>query len=280
MTNDMAATQPTQAAKAEQFLALHHQDRPLLMPNPWDLGSARLLASLDFDALATTSSGAAAALGRLDGALTREEAIAHAATIAGATELPTSADLQSGFGDEPPDVAATARLALAAGLAGFSIEDYSGRDAEPIYGIAIAAERIAAAAEVAHGSPVRMVLTARAENYLHRRPDLEDTIERLRAYETAGADVLYAPGIATEDEIGALVAALGKPVNVLARPGAPSVSRLAELGVRRVSVGGAFAFAALGTLVEAARELRDEGTYEFMERAGIGLRAVRQAFAP
>lgn len=269
-----------QAAKAERFLALHDRDRALLIPNPWDIGSARLLASLGFEALATTSGGAAAAMGRLDGGLSREEAIAHAATIAGATELPTSADLESGFGDEPELVAETARLALGAGLAGFSIEDYTGRDDEPIYDLGHAAARIAAAAEVAHGGHVPMVLTARSENYLRGRPDLEDTIERLRAYEAAGADVLYAPGVTSENEIGAIVSALGKPVNVLARPGVPSVSRLAELGVRRVSVGGAFALAAYGALVEAARELRDEGTYGYFERAGVGSRAVRQAFAP
>ena len=266
------------ADRARAFLALHHGERPLLLPNPWDVGSAVLLASLGFSALATTSSGFAATLGKLDGSVTREQALAHAAAIVGATDLPVSADLENGFADEAAGVAETVRLALETGLAGCSIEDSSGREDAPIYAIGAATERIAAAAEVAHGGPVHLVLTARAENYLHGRPDLADTIARLQAYQAAGADVLYAPGLRRLDDIRELVAAVELPVNVLALPGAPSVPELAAVGVRRVSVGGAFAFAALGALVEAANELARDGTYSFWQRAGEGARATRTAF--
>ncbi|HEX4464795.1 MAG TPA: isocitrate lyase/phosphoenolpyruvate mutase family protein [Solirubrobacterales bacterium] len=268
-----------QADRAQRFLALHEGERPLLLPNPWDRGSATLLASLGFEALATTSSGSAATLGLLDGSLGREEALANAAAIVEATELPVSADLENGFADDAAGVAETIRLALAAGLAGASIEDYSGREDEPIYVIEAAAERVAAAAEVAHGGPVRLVLTARAENHLHGVTDLADTIARLRAYEEAGADVLYAPGIARMEDIRRVVDSVELPVNVLARPGVPSVQELAEAGVRRISVGGAFAFAALGAATEAARELIEQGTYGYLEQAGVGLKSARAAFA-
>jgi 2-methylisocitrate lyase-like PEP mutase family enzyme len=268
------------AAKARGFLALHRSERPLLLPNPWDQGSARLLASLGFQALATTSSGHAATLGRLDGSVTRDEALAHAASIVQATELPVSADLENAFADEPDGVADTLRLALEAGLAGCSVEDFTGYRDAPIYDVSLAAERVAAAAEVAHRGPVPLVLTARAENYPHDRPDLADTIVRLQAYQEAGADVLYAPGLTRLDDIRQLVASLDRPVNVLARPGAPSVPALAAAGVSRVSVGGAFAFAALGAVVEAARELREEGTYRFWEQTSVGLQAARSAFGP
>jgi 2-methylisocitrate lyase-like PEP mutase family enzyme len=267
-----------QAERAERFLALHQGERPLLMPNPWDRGSAKLFASLGFKALATTSSGSAATLGLLDGGVTREEAIANAAAIVAATDLPVSADLENGFADNPAGVAETVRLALAAGLAGASIEDYSGRDEEPIYSIEVGAERVAAAAEVAHGGPVRLVLTARAENHLHGVTDLADTIARLRAYQEAGADVLFAPGIARIEDIRQVVDSVDLPVNVLARPGVPSVAELAEAGVRRVSVGGAFAFAGLGAVTEAAQELLEEGTYGYLERSGVGLKSARAAF--
>jgi 2-methylisocitrate lyase-like PEP mutase family enzyme len=269
----------TQAARAARFLALHAGDGPLLLPNPWDQGSARLLASLGFRALATTSSGFAATLGRLDGSVTREQAVAHAAAIVAATELPVTADLENGFADDPHGVADTIALALEAGLAGCSVEDFSGRDDAPIYDAALAAERIAAAAEVAHAGPVRLVLTARSENYLHGRPDLHDTIRRLQAYQTAGADVLYAPGLSRLSDIREVVAAVDLPVNVLARPEAPSVAELAAVGVARISVGGSFAFAALGAVVEAARELAEQGTYGFYERASVGVQAARNAFS-
>jgi 2-methylisocitrate lyase-like PEP mutase family enzyme len=267
------------AEKARRFLALHQGGRPLLMPNPWDLGSARLLASLGFQALATTSAGFAATLGRLDGSVTREEALAHAASIVQATELPVSADLENAFGDEPAAVADTVRFALQAGLAGCSVEDFTGREDAPIYDAGLAAERVAAAAAAAHDGPVPLVLTARAENYLHGRPDLGDTIARLQAYQEAGADVLYAPGLRRLEDIRQVVAAVDRPVNVLAVPGAPSVSELAAAGVGRVSVGGAFAFAALGAVVEAARGLLDQGTYAYWELAGAGAKAARAAFA-
>ena len=268
----------TQTQRADRFLALHHQERPLLLPNPWDPGTAKILASLGFDALATTSSGHAATSGRLDGSVTREEAIGHAAAIVAATELPVSADLENCFADDPDGVAQTIRLALAAGLAGCSIEDHTRRDEAPIYDLAHAAERVAAAAEVAHGGAVRLVLTARAENYLHGRPDLADTIARLQAYQEAGADVLYAPGLSSIEDIRLLVSSVDRPVNVLAFPGVPPVATLAELGVSRVSVGGAFAFAAIAGLVEAASELHADGTYGFLERAAVGSRVARAAF--
>ena len=210
--------------------------------------------------------------------MSRDEALAHAASIVGATDLPVSADLENGFADDPADVADTVRLALDAGLAGCSIEDFSGREDAPIYEIGPAAERIAAAAEVAHAGPVHLVLTARAENHLHGRQDLADTIARLQAYQEAGADVLFAPGVSGLEDIRQLVAAVDRPVNVLALPGAPTVAELAAAGVSRVSVGGAFAFAALGAVVEAANELKDEGTYGYWKRASVGGRAARSAF--
>lgn len=268
-----------QAEQAERFLALHEGERPLLMPNPWDRGSAKLLASLGFEALATTSAGAAAQIGRLDGTLTAEQALANAAEIVEAVEVPVSADLENGFADDPEGVAETLRRAVEIGLAGASIEDYSGREEEPIYDLGLARERIAAAAEVARGGSGRLVLTARAENHFRGVGDLADTIARLQAYQEAGADVLYAPWISSLEDIRAIVDSVDLPVNVLARPEMPTVAELAAVGVKRISVGGAFAFAALGATVEAARELREDGTYGYMERAGVGLRAARSAFA-
>ena len=268
-----------QVDRARRFQELHEGGRPLLLPNPWDRGSAKLLASLGFEALATTSSGSAATLGRLDGSMTAGETIASAAEIVEATELPVSADLENGFADDPEGVAETLRLALAAGLAGASIEDYSGRDEAPFYEIDHAAERVAAAAEVAHGGPVRLVLTARAENHLRGVDHLGDTIARLQAYEEAGADVLYAPGLRSLEDIRQVVSSVGLPVNVLAFPGVPTVPELATAGVKRVSVGGAFAFAALGATVEAAQELLGERTYGYLERTGLGLQFARPAFA-
>jgi 2-methylisocitrate lyase-like PEP mutase family enzyme len=267
-----------QAAKARRFLELHVPGRPLLLPNPWDQGSARLLAWLGFEALATTSSGFAATLGRLDGSVTREDAVAHAATIVAATELPVSADLENGFADDPAGVADTIALALGAGLAGCSVEDFTGRPDDPIYELGLAAQRVAAAAEAAHAGPVRLVLTARAENYLHGRPDLGDTIARLQSYQAAGADVLYAPGLTRADDIRAVVSAVDVPVNVLAVPATPPVAVLAELGVARVSVGGAFAWVALDALAAAGRELLDAGTFGYLAQAAGGRQAAGQAF--
>jgi 2-methylisocitrate lyase-like PEP mutase family enzyme len=242
------------------------------------LGSAKLLVSLGFEALATTSSGSAAAVGRLDGSLTRDEALAHAASIAHAVDVPVSADLENCFADDPAGVAETVEFALAGGLAGCSVEDFTRRPDDPIYAIGLAAERVAAAAEVAHGGQVHMVLTARAENHIHGRTDLRDTITRLQRYQEAGADVLFAPGVIRGDDIRELVASVDRPVNVLAMRGCPTVAELAEMGVRRVSVGGAFAFAALAALVDAASELRDRGTYGYLDRARVGLDAARAAF--
>jgi 2-methylisocitrate lyase-like PEP mutase family enzyme len=249
---------------ARRFLELHASENPLLLPNPWDLGAAKLLAWLGFKALATTSGGFAASLGRLDGKVSPEEAVAHAGAITAATGLPVNGDFENCFADDPAGVAETVRLALEAGIAGCSIEDWSGSE---IYDVDFAAERVAAAAEVAHAGPVHAVLTARAENYLHGRSDLDDTIGRLRAYQDVGADVLYAPGLRNIEEIRAVVDSVERPVNVLAWPGVPPIAELAKAGVSRVSVGSAFAFAAYGTLIEVATELRDSGTYSYLERA-------------
>ena len=270
----------SQRDKAERFLQLHNGPGPLLIPNPWDAGSARLLEWLGFSALATTSSGFAATLGRLDGSVTRDEALAHGAAIAAAVTVPVSADFENGFADTPEGVAETVRLATATGLAGCSVEDATGREGDPVYDRALATERVAAAAEAATAGPGRLVLTARAENYLYGRPDLADTIARLQAYSEAGADVLYAPGVTSLADVRELVRSVDRPVNVLAVGGSPSVAELAEAGVGRISVGGAFAYAARSALVEAATELRDQGTYGYLARIGQGRSAVRAAFAP
>jgi 2-methylisocitrate lyase-like PEP mutase family enzyme len=268
-----------QAGLSDRFLALHRPGVPLLMPNPWDAGSAKLLASLGFEALATTSSGYAATLGRVDGGVTRDEALAHAAQIAAATPLPVSADLENGFGDAPEAVAETVALACEAGLAGCSIEDFGGDRDRHVYDRGLAVERVAAAVEAAHAGPVRLILTARAENHIRGVDDLADTITRLQAYEQAGADVLFAPGLRTIEQIRAVVEAVERPLNVLMWPGCPPVSQLAEAGVARVSVGGAFAFAALAAVVEAARELREDGTAGYLERTAGGAKAARAAFS-
>jgi 2-methylisocitrate lyase-like PEP mutase family enzyme len=269
----------SQTEKAARFGELHRPGNPLLLPNPWDPGSARVLASLGFHALATTSSGYAMTLGRLDGSVSRDEALAHCAAMVAATELPVSADLENGYADGPGGVALTIVLAVEAGLAGCSVEDSTGRADDPIYDIGLAAERVAAAAEAAHAGPAHVVLTARAENYLHGRPDLADTITRLQAYQAAGADVLYAPGLTSLADIRQVVTAVDRPVNVLAVAGAPSVGELAEAGVSRVSVGGALAFAALGALVDAATELRDQGTYGYLAGSAAGRQAIQRAAA-
>jgi 2-methylisocitrate lyase-like PEP mutase family enzyme len=259
------------------FLDLHVPGSPLLMPNPWDAGSARILASLGFRALATTSAGFANTLGRLDMSVTRDEALMHAAAIVAAVDVPVSADLENGFADDPHGVAKTVRKAAAAGLAGCSIEDHRQRSDDPIYPIGHAVERIEAAAEAA-GRDV--VLTARCENFLHGRTDLAETIARLQRYQEAGAHVLYAPGVTTVEQIRAIVSSVDRPVNVLALPGVPPVAELAELGVARISVGSGFALTALGALVEAGRELLDQGSYGFWPRAGVGSAAARTAFTP
>jgi 2-methylisocitrate lyase-like PEP mutase family enzyme len=257
------------------FLDLHRPGAPLLLPNPWDAGSARVLAALGYQALATTSSGFAATLGRKDMSVSRDEALGHAAAIVAAVDLPVSGDFENGFADDPGGVADTVTRAIGVGLAGCSIEDATGRDDDPIYAAGLAAERVAAATEAA-GSD--FVITARAENFLHGRPDLADTIARLQSFQDAGAHVLYAPGITAADQIRSVVTSLDRPVNVLALPAAPPVAALAELGVARISVGGAFAFAAFGALVEAGRELLEQGTYGFWETVGKGREVTGRAF--
>lgn len=261
------------------FRELHKPGEPLLIPNPWDIGSARALAHLGFHALATTSSGFAATLGRLDGTVTRAQALRHAADIVTATNLPVSADMENGFTDDPAGVAALVRDAIAVGLAGCSIEDATGRADDPIYDARLAAERVAAAADAAHSGPDRLVLTARAENYLHGRSDLGDTIARLQSFQAAGADVLYAPGLTRAEDIKAVINSVDLPVNVLAIPSGPTVAVLADLGVARVSVGGSFAYAALDGLVTAAEELLHHGTYGYGQRAARGRDFAGQAFA-
>jgi 2-methylisocitrate lyase-like PEP mutase family enzyme len=248
---------PKQDQKGADFRALHEGD-PFVIPNPWDAGSARVLAGLGFEALASTSSGFAFTLGRPDGAATLDEVVEHAGTLAAATDLPVSVDLENGYGPTPPDVAwAIARVA-GAGAVGASIEDYDRGDG--VYPLDRATERVAAAAEAASALGFPFILTARAENHIRGNPDLDDTIARLQAYERAGADVLYAPGLRSGDEIRAVCQAVSKPVNVLAHRGL-SVSEIAEAGGRRISVGGALTWVAVGALVAAAEQIRDHGDF-------------------
>lgn len=249
-----------QSQRARDFAALHQGPDLLVLPNPWDAGSARMLAHLGFNALATTSAGLAFSLGRRDaeGAVSREEALANARAIVEATPLPVAADLENGYGDSPEACAETLRLAAEAGLVGGSIEDASGRPEAPIYDAGLALERIQAAVEAARALPFPFTLAARAENFLHGRPDLDDTLRRLVAYAEAGADVLYAPGLTTREQIAEVVAAAApKPVNILV--GSPALAltldELAALGVRRVSLGSNLARVAYGAFFEAARQL-------------------------
>ena len=262
-------TAKTQAEKAQAFRALHQRAGAFIIPNPWDVGSARLLAHLGFEALATTSMGYAFSLGRRDNTLDREQVLAHARDISSATELPVSADLENGFGDSPAIAAETIKLAAAAGVIGGSIEDATGRADHPIYEIDHAVERVRAAVEAARSLSFPFTLTARAENYLHGRPDLKDTIRRLLAYQAAGADVLYAPGLATKDDIAAVVRAVDRPVNVvMGLKGVQlSLAELSAFGVKRVSVGSALSRAALGAFLRAAREMREHGTFTFAAQA-------------
>jgi 2-methylisocitrate lyase-like PEP mutase family enzyme len=295
----------TQTEKGKAFRALHQRNQAFIIPNPWDIGAARLLAHLGFEALASTSAGYAFSLGLGDYAVGRESMIAHVSALASATDLPVSADLENGFADAPEMVAETIKLAAAAGVVGGSIEDATGRAEHPIYEQGLAAERIRAAAESARALGFAFTVTARAENYLHGRPDLKDTIKRLQAYQEAGADVLYAPGLTSESDISALVSSVDRPVNVLMGisgfpvksvgvdephaaflnesrrrgrvrrsvqeiqvPGASlNLAALSAIGVRRVSVGSGLARAAFGTLLRAAREMRDRGTFTFAEDA-------------
>jgi 2-methylisocitrate lyase-like PEP mutase family enzyme len=262
---------PTQAEKALQFQALHRGAEPLVLGNPWDAGTARILTQLGFRALSTTSAGLAFTLGRRDGtaSVSRDEALANARAIVDATELPVAADLENGYGHSAEAAAETIRMAAAtAGLVGGSIEDATGDPKKPIYDFDHAVERIRAAAEAAHALPFPFMLVARAENYLHGRPNLDDTIRRLQAFEAAGAEALYAPGITQPEDIRTVCSSVNKPVNVLmGLKGAPqlSVKELGALGVRRISVGSGFSRAALTAFLHAAREVIEDGTFHFSE---------------
>jgi 2-methylisocitrate lyase-like PEP mutase family enzyme len=259
----------TQLEKGRTFRALHERDGAFIIPNPWDAGTARLLAHLGFEALATTSMGYAFSAGQLDNTIDRDRMMSHLEAIVAATELPVSADLENGFGDAPEAAAETIRRAAAAGVVGGSIEDATGRPDQPIYDRQHAAERVRAAAEAARALPFAFTLTGRAENYLHGRPDLRDTIERLQAYQEAGADVLYAPGLATREDIAAVVRAVDRPVNVVMglRGVQLGQAELAAIGVKRISVGSALARTALGAFLRAAREMREHGTFTFAKDA-------------
>jgi 2-methylisocitrate lyase-like PEP mutase family enzyme len=266
---DMGASQ---GEKGERFRALHERAGAFVIPNPWDAGTARMLAGLGFEALTTTSAGLAFTLGKRDGAgeVTREETLSNARAIAAATELPVAADLENGFGDSPEKAAETIRLAgEISGVVGGSIEDATDNPRKPIYDFQHAVERMAAAAQAARALPFPFVLVGRAENFLHGRPDLDDTIRRLQAFEAAGADVLYAPGITRLDDIRTLCASLKKPLNVLVgmKGASFSVTRLAALGVRRISLGAALTRTALGAFLRAAREIKEHGTFSFLEEA-------------
>ncbi len=259
----------TQAEKGRAFRALHERNSAFIIPNPWDVGTARLLAHLGFEALATTSAGYAFSVGRRDNTIGRREMIAHASAIASATDLPVSADLENGYGDAPEIIAETIRLAAAAGLVGGSIEDATGRPDQPVYEKEFAAERVSAAVAVVRTLPFAFTLTARAENYLLGQPDLKDTIKRLQAYQEAGADVLYAPGLISKDDIAAVVSSVDRPVNIVMglQTAHLSLSVLSAIGVKRVSVGSALSRAAMGAFLRAGREMREHGTFGFAEEA-------------
>jgi 2-methylisocitrate lyase-like PEP mutase family enzyme len=251
----------TQREKAEHFKALHERGGAFIIPNPWDVGSARLLAGSGFEALATTSAGFANSLGRPDGQVTRGEVIEHCRGISAATELPVSADLENCFADDPAGVGETILLGARAGLVGGSIEDYGG-ESEGIYDFGLAVERVHAASEAACSLDFPFTLTARAENLIRGKNDLDDTIRRLQAFEAAGADVLYAPGLKTLDEVRLVTGALTKPVNVLAPLlKGVTVAQLADAGAKRISVGGALARAALTALLRACAEMRESGSF-------------------
>ena len=257
---------PTQTEKAATFRELHTQPGAFIIPNPWDAGTARLLATIGFKALATTSLGLANTLGRADSHVTRDEVIANCRTIAEATDLPVNADLENGFADEPETAAEAIRLAAEAGAVGGSIEDYTGNPAKPFYDFDFAVARVRAAVEAAHSLPVPLLLTARAENLIRGRDDLRDTIRRLQAFEEAGADVLYAPGLRTLAEVQDVVHAVTRPVNVVTGWLDPDItlSQLSETGAKRISVGGALSRLVLTTFVRAAQAMQEEGSFAWM----------------
>ncbi|MCC6394373.1 MAG: isocitrate lyase/phosphoenolpyruvate mutase family protein [Bryobacterales bacterium] len=258
----------TQTEKALRFRALHEGPGAFIIPNPWDVVSARILAGLGFQALATSSAASAGTFGRRDGGLTRDQALAHARLIVDATELPVSADLEKGFGDAPEAVAETVRLAAEAGLVGCTIEDSTGKPESPLYDEGLAAERIAAGAEAARALPFPFQLTARAHNFLYPGPSLDETIRRLQAFEKAGADVLFAPGLPDIASVRAVCSALTKPFNFMV--GIPGksfpVAELATAGVRRISLATSLYRAAMSGLLDAAREAQTSGTFGFVER--------------
>ena len=261
----------SQAEKARVFRALHERPGIFVMPNPWDAGTAKLFASLGFEAMATTSFGFANALGRVDGtlAVSREELIANCREIAQATELPVNADLENGYADDPKEAAEIIRIAAEAGVVGGSIEDATGNDAKPIYDFNLAVERVAAAAEVAHSLPFPFTFTARAENFLHGRRDLDDTVKRLQAFAAAGADVLYAPGLRDLATIRQVVKAVPKPLNVVMSAADPDITtqQLAEAGVKRISVGGSLSRLAFAAVRDAAVAMREKGSYQWVRDA-------------
>lgn len=259
----------TQAEKGAAFDQLHKRAGTFIIPNPFDIGTARILEHLGFEALATSSAGYAFSIGTTDNNVGRDGTLAHAAELAATTDLPVSIDMEHGFGDEPEVVAETIRLAAATGAVGGSIEDSTKRDEAPIYDLALAVDRIRAAAEAVRSLPFPFTLTARAENYLVGRPDLKDTIERLQMYQEAGANVLYAPGLKTKDDIAAVVSSLDRPVNVLmGMKGVQfTLAELSELGVKRISVGAALARCAYGNFLRAASEMRERGTFTFLDDA-------------
>ncbi len=258
-----------QEEKAMAFRSLHERASAFIIPNPWDIGSACILSHLGFEALATTSAGYANSIGQPDNTVDRDMTIAHAAAIVNATDLPVSADLENGFGDDPETVAETIRLAAGAGLAGGSIEDGTNRPEDPLYELDLAVERIQAAVEAARSLPSPFTLTARAENFIVGRPDLKDVIRRLQAYQMAGADVLYAPGLKNRDDIAAVVSSVDRPVNVLAGlPGIRlSLDDFSGIGVKRISLGSALSRTALGAFIRGAREMLEQGTFTFVDQA-------------
>jgi len=262
----------TQAEKASQFQALHQRAGAFLVPNPWDAGSVRILAGLGFEAFATSSGAAAATFGRRDGKLTREQALASAREIVNATDLPVSADLENGFSDAPDAVAETVRKAGEAGLVGCSIEDWTGEPSRSLYDIQFATERVAAAVQMARSFPFHFTITARAENFVRGKPELDDTIKRLLAYEKAGADVLFAPALPDLAAVRAICSAVSKPVNfmVAMRGKSFTVAELVEAGVKRISFASSLYRAAMTGLIEAASEVRRNGTFDYLERALTG----------
>jgi 2-methylisocitrate lyase-like PEP mutase family enzyme len=259
----------TQSDKAARFRALHEGSGAFVIPNPWDAGSARILAALGYQALATSSGASAGTLGRRDGKVTREEALAHARAIVEATDLPVSADLEKGFGDAPEATAETIRLAAGIGLVGGSIEDATGDKDWPLYDLAHATERVAAAVRAARALPFPFTLTARTENFLRGNPSLDDTIARLQAFEKAGADVLMAPGLPDLAAVRAVCAAVSKPVNFMAGIKGKSftVAELQAAGVRRISLATSLYRLAMTAVVEAAREVKAKGTFGYLDRS-------------